>query len=76
MDFKFLRVTLLVSLLFMITIFFVVLYGKRAAQVILADILYIEAVVGDGAFLHVVEAVDEVGDGGFAAPVEPTKAIF
>ena len=28
MDFKFLRVTLLVSLLFMVTIFFVVLYAN------------------------------------------------
>ena len=40
--------------------------AQRTAQGVLCDVLHVDAVVGDNALLHVVEAVDEVGDGGLA----------
>ena len=39
---------------------------QRPAQVVLADGAYVDAVVGDHAALDLVEAVDEVGNGGLA----------
>ena len=40
--------------------------AERAAEVVLPDLADVDAVVGDAAALDVVEAVDEVGDGGLA----------
>jgi len=40
--------------------------AQRTAQGVLCDVLHVDAVVGDNTLLHVVEAVDEVGDGGLA----------
>ena len=39
-------------------------HAQRAAQGRLLDVLHVDAVVGDGALLHVVKPVDKVGDGG------------
>ena len=41
-------------------------HGERAAQVVLFDLLDVDAVVGDGALLHIVKAVDQVRNGRFA----------
>ena len=41
-------------------------HAQGAPEVVLPYILYVDAVVGDGAGLHVVEPVDQVGDGGLA----------
>ena len=41
-------------------------HGKRAAKVVLFDLPYVDAVVGDRPLLHVVEAVDKVCDGRLA----------
>ena len=40
--------------------------AQRAAQVVLADVAHVDAIVDDAALMHIVEAVDEVGDGGLA----------
>ena len=39
---------------------------QGAAQVVLADGLHIDAVIGDESSLDLIEAVDQVGDGGLA----------
>ena len=49
---------------------------QGAAQVLLPNGPHVDAVIGDQAGVDLVKTVDQVGDGGLAAPVEPTKAIF
>ena len=46
------------------------------AKIVFFDLGDIDAVVTDLTFLNVVKTVQKVGDGGFPAPVDPTKAIF
>ena len=40
--------------------------AQGAAQVVLADVAHVDAVVGDGAGLDIVKPVDEIGNGGFS----------
>ncbi len=41
-------------------------HAQGAAQVVLSDVLHVDAVIGHLSLLDVVESVDEVGDGGLA----------
>ena len=41
-------------------------HAQRLAQVVLADALDVDAIVGDAALFDIVEAVEQVGDGGLA----------
>ena len=41
-------------------------HAQGPAQIVLFDVPHIDAVIGHGPLLHVVETVDEVGDGGLA----------
>ena len=41
-------------------------HGQRPAQVVLSDVLYIDAVVSDPPLLYIVKPIDEVRDRGLA----------
>ena len=50
--------------------------GKRTPQVLFADVPDIQAVIGDGASLYLIETVDQVDNGGFSRSGGAHKGNF
>ena len=49
---------------------------QGTTEVRFTNLVDVDAIVTDFTILNIVETIDQVGDCGLAAPVEPTKAIF